>query len=186
MARRRNKDAIGISLVPILSIQKCAMGVMVVIICAQTAVSIATTTEQTLEIAAAEPVPRRQPFVIVKTTDLHLEIGGTSDGRDAVFVECQADGILIHPKQTKVSLEALKQPAQSAFHDLLDELQANRAKKRLVLLVRPEGIAAYKQCVQMARYDRNLDIGKEILPSGGTLFLTKDGRKLPELEKEVP
>src|SRR5947208_2119088 len=60
MARRRNKDLISISLVPILSIQKCAMGLMVVIICAQTAVSIAKTTEDSVKAVEVEKAMQEQ------------------------------------------------------------------------------------------------------------------------------
>jgi hypothetical protein len=180
MARRRKKDAISISLVPILSIQKCAMGLMVVIICAQTTVSIATTTEKYLEAAEPKVSPRRQPFVIVKTPDIHWEMTGSADGREAVFVECRANEILIHPEQKKVPLDSLKPSAQSAFHQLLEELDATRGKKRLVLLIRPDGIGTYQRCFDLARSRtyRYVDVGKDVLPAGGALVLTKDGKEV--------
>jgi hypothetical protein len=175
MARRRKKDSISISLVPILSIQKCAMGLMVVIICAQTAVSIARTTEKYVEIEEHNVPPRRQPFKIVQTADIYLEIPGAADGREPVFVECQANEILIHPEQSKISLDSLKQVRPSAYHKLLEELATNKEKKRLVLLIRPEGIASYALCFHLARNVYKLDVGKDVLPSGGTLVLKKDG-----------
>jgi hypothetical protein len=184
MARRRQKEGVGISLVPILSIQKCAMGLMVVIICAQTAVSIAKTADEYLPLQDDTYLPRRQQFVIVKTTDTYLEISGSAVGREAVYVECQDTGILIHPEKTKVSLESLKGQGPSAFRQLLNDLQAARDKKYLVLLIRPEGIGAYQRCFDLAR-QLNLDVGKDVLPSGGTLVLTKGGQPVPGAAKEV-
>jgi hypothetical protein len=164
MSRRRRNEGASISLVPILSIQKCAMGVMVVIICAQTTVTIART--------AAE------------AGDQYLEVSGTVQDREAVFVECQAKEILIHPAQTAVSLETLKGPGPSPFTQLLDELQTNRDKQYLVLLIRPDGIATYDRCLRMALVERKLEVGKDALLEGGKVVLTKEGK--PLLKKAVP
>ena len=167
MARRRRKEGASISLVPILSIQKCAMGVMVVIICAQTTVTIAKT--------AAD------------AGDQYLEISGSVQDRQAVFVECQATEILIHPARTAVSLDALKGPGPSPFTKLLDELKANRDKEYLVLLIRPDGIATYERCLRLAWPDNRqpkLEVGKDALLAGGKVVLTKDGK--PVLSKGVP
>lgn len=162
MARRRGKDRASISLLPILSIQKCTMGVMVVIICAQTMVSIGKTADQYLEIVA-----------------------GAEHDRQAVYVECQAKGVLIHPEKKQASLEALKGLGPSAFHELLDDLGAAKDKRYLVLLVRPDGIDAYDQCFKMAKLDRKLDVGKDALLPGGNIVLTRQGKRLEAGKKEA-
>jgi hypothetical protein len=166
MARRRHREGAGISLLPILSIQKCTMGVLVVIICAQNVVSLG------------------------KTADQYLELAGPEKGREPVYVECQAKGVLIHPQKKEVSLETLKGPGPSAFHELLDRLKADalqagagKSKQYLVLLIRPEGIATYERCVRIVGEVRlpngsQLDIGKDALLSGGNVVLTKEGRPL--------
>jgi hypothetical protein len=140
------------------------MGVMVVIICAQTTVAISKT--------AAE------------AGDQYLEVSGTVQDREAIFVECQAKEILIHPARTAVSLETLKGLGPSPFHQLLDDLQNNRDKKYLVLLIRPDGIPVYERCLRMAYGDRKLEVGKDALLAGGKIVLTKDGK--PMLTKAVP
>jgi hypothetical protein len=186
MARRhRNKDSISISLVPILSIQKCAMGVMVVIICAQTAISIARTTVPVDDRSDRLVDPPPAPAVIAPSDDQYLEIKGSAEGREAVYVECREKEILIHPEKTTVSLESLKGFGPSALHQLLDELVAARGKKYVVLLVRPEGIATYRHCLRMANYERNLDVGKDALLSGGNIILTQSGRPVLGAPKEV-
>jgi hypothetical protein len=161
MARRRRKPAAGISLLPILSIQKCTMGVMVVIICAQNLVSLG------------------------KTSDQYLEIAGSAKDREAVYVECQVKGILIHPDRTEVSIAAVQGPGPSAYHQLLDGLQADAGKKYLVLLIRPDGFASFEPCYRMAR-DRKLDVGKDALLADGNIVLTKDGKPLLSVKKAVP
>ena len=151
MARRRHREGAGISLLPILSIQKCTMGVLVVIICAQNVVSLG------------------------KTADQYLEVVGGAQDRAAVYVECQDKEVLLHPDKKAVTLEALKGPGPSAFHQLLDELQAQADKKYLVLLIRPDGLPTYEQCIRMA-VGRRLSVGKDALLSGGNVILTKQGR----------
>jgi hypothetical protein len=153
MARRRKEDA-SISLVPMLSIQKCTIGVLVVIICAQTLVSLG------------------------KTADQYLEIAGAAKDKQAVYVECAKDGVIIHPEGTKVAKDKLQDKGPSAYHDLLDRLGASGGKKYLVLLVRPEGVESYERCFKLAYFDRKLDVGKEALLSGGQLVLTRDGKAL--------
>jgi hypothetical protein len=158
MGRRRKKEGVSISLVPILSIQKCAMGIMVVIICAQTTVSIA------------------------KTADQYLEVAGSTQDRDPIYVECQDKQILIHPEKTEVSLDLLKGKGPSPFHQLMDDLRTNPGKRYLVLLVRPDGIASYDRCFRMAKDDYKVDVGKDALLAGGNIILTKNGR--PVLNKK--
>lgn len=162
MARRR-KEGTHISLLPILSIQKCAMGVMVVIVCAQNLVALGKSMAQ--------------------QDDQILETGGVQD-REAVYVECQARKILIHtpPMAQEVSLEEIRGPATSKYHQLLDDLQASKGKKYLVLLIRPEGVPTYDPCFQLAiarkQKDDDFQIGKEAVLSAGDLILTKDGKEL--------
>jgi hypothetical protein len=149
MSRRRRKDAASISLLPILSIQKCTMGIMVVLICAQNLVSLG------------------------KTADQYLEIVGAVQDREAVYVECQQKGIIIHPGREEVPLESLKGEDPSPFHQLLDDLKASDGKQYLVLLIRPEGVAVYRECYKMA-LERDIQVGKDALLSGGDVVLTKD------------
>src|SRR5262249_5104781 len=106
MARRRRRRTASISLLPILSIQKCTMGIMVVIICAQNMVSLG------------------------KTTDQFVEMVGAIKDREAVYVECRQKDIIIHPDKTEVGLESLKGTGPSAFHDLLDKLKTEQDKDK--------------------------------------------------------
>jgi hypothetical protein len=189
MPRRRKKEGAEISLVPILSIQKCAMGIMVVIVCAQTFVGLAKTTDDYLQAEKAQEAVRAKKAEEEKKAEedarkfQYLEIAGPAQGRTVVYVECQEQGILIHPEKTQVALKELQGGANTAFHQLLNELAkaklANaKDTKYLVLLVRPEGITTYERCFQMAFRDRLLDVGKDAIPSGGDLVLTKDGQPL--------
>jgi hypothetical protein len=167
MARRKQEGA-QISLVPILSVQKCAMGVMVVIICAQNMVALGRSMSH--------------------KDDQVLEIAGSSQEAEAVYVECQATKVLIHsPEPKEVSLAELQGGHSSAFHKLLDELQASKGKKYLVLLVRPEGIATYDPCFKLANIrmanDENFRVGKEAVLSGGDIILTRDGISIHSTKK---
>ena|SRR5581483_456694 len=153
MARRKRSDAT-FSLFPFLSVLVCAMGVMIVIITGQNLVAMGGTQDQ------------------------YMEIAGSVEGKEAVYVECQENGVLIHPDRIEVSLETLKGPGPSSFHQLLDRLEQQPKERYLVLLVRPEGIKSYERCFFMARFERKLEMGKDAIPSGGNIVLTKDGKPL--------
>jgi hypothetical protein len=151
---RRPREGANISWVPILSIQKCTMGVLVVIICAQSLISIGRTAND---------------------KNQYLEIAGGAGDKEPVYVECHAKGVLLHPERTDVSLDALRGAGPSPFHQLLDRLGGG--KQYLVLLIRPEGVPAFQRCYDMARM-RGLPVGKDAILSGGDIILTKDGRPL--------
>ncbi|MFN4261146.1 MAG: hypothetical protein ACK4RK_17800 [Gemmataceae bacterium] len=152
MARgRRAKKTLSISLFPFLSVLVCAMGVMIIIITGQNLLALGQTADQLMEIAGSEQ--EKQP----------------------VYVECDSDGILIHPERTAVPLTALKGDGPTAFHRLLDTLKASAGKRYLVLLIRPDGIDAFERCFAMAE-DHDIQVGKDVLYSGGRLILTQDGK----------
>jgi hypothetical protein len=152
MARRR-KEAATISLLPILSIQKCTMGIMVVLICAQNLVSLGETSDQVMEIGGSA-TPEKEP----------------------VYVECQKESVLIHESGKEVPLADLKEKeGTTAFHTLLTEMSDSESKKYLVLLIRPDGISSYDRCHRMAR-EKKITVGKDALLPGGKVILTKDGK----------
>jgi hypothetical protein len=165
MARRR-KDAATISLLPILSIQKCTMGIMVVLICAQNLVSLGETSDQVMEIG-----------------------GSANPEKVPVYVECQKDVVLIHSTGQEIPaadlkpfgpdmkpFDEIKEPDKpTPFHELLKELSDKDSKKYLVLLIRPEGINTFRRCYILALM-REVKVGKEALLSGGKVIFTEDGK----------
>jgi hypothetical protein len=172
MSRRRRNEGASISLLPILSIQKCTMGIMVVIIISQNLISLGQTEAH--------------------MDDQYLEITGNSQDREPVYVECRKEGILLHPERTAVSLETLKGPGPSAYHQLLETLATDADKRYLVFLIRPDGVAAYESGVLMV-YRKNgeleiqkkkeIRIGKDALLSGGSVVFTKGGKPVVAAKK---
>lgn len=156
---RRKKEGASVSLMPILSIQKCAMGVMVVIVCAQTLTSIG------------------------KTADLYMEVAQAGAGqREPVYVECRQAGVLIHPEKTSVAQDALE--GQSEFSQLLADMQGKRNEKYVVFLIRPDGVATYDKCLNvMKKQNPPLQFGKDALLAGGDLVLTKEGKPIAVMKK---
>lgn len=97
MARRRKRSGVSITLFPFLNVLACAMGVLIVIISGQNILAIGTS-DQIIEISDPQDVDDNGSVIE----------GGEERKRQAVYVECGREGIIIHPKGTRVSMASLK------------------------------------------------------------------------------
>lgn len=175
MARRGRKRKTP-SLFPFLSVLLCAMGVLIVVISAQNLIVVGGEIDQVLEVG-----------------------GGEYDDRQAIYVECREDLVVIFPERWEVPLDSIKESnARTKFDDLLDRLEKNNREEFLVLLIRPDGVETYFQClyrVEERNYEMSGDllggenqiqVGKDALLPGGELILTEDGKPyLPTPEDEI-
>jgi hypothetical protein len=163
MARRN----VALSLFPFLSVLLCAMGVFVVVITGQNALSIGGgELTQVIEIGA-----------------------GTSEGKRAVFGECQADGLMLQPEERFIPLEeiesALREPGltDNSWTQFLSAVEVDKQERYLVLLVRAEGVEVFELCHYLAQ-QRGIDVGKDVVPSRGPLLFTENGRPIVSREAE--
>ena len=72
---------------------------------------------------------------------------GTGAALRPSFIECHADGLLIHSSGARVPADSIKDSA--VFSDELKAVQAGR--RAVVFLVRDDGVKTYQQAVEIAR-----------------------------------
>lgn len=154
--KRRRRSRVSPSLFPFLSVLLCAMGVLIVVISGQNLLAVGGGVDQALEIGS-----------------------GTFEGKEAIYIECRAEGILIYPDKTAVSLEAIRnEEPGSEWMRLLAQLEQHREEQYLVFLIRPEGTEVYDYCEYQSKYVRSIDAGKDALLSGGDLILLEHGKPI--------
>ena len=148
--RRRDRTHLSVSLFPFLSVLACVTGTLSFMISGMTAVALGDT-EQKIEMteAGAKKAPR--------------------------YVECRADGLLIHPQETLVPIEKLSK-APNAYVALLTHISQNASTQSLILLVRPDGIATYEIAWKIAQDFRNkkkppFDMGSDAIYAAGPIRL---------------
>ncbi len=86
--------------------------------------------------------------------------------KKAVFVECQDEGILLHPAATFVPLSELT--SHRVWKRRLADLQEHAGEEYLVLLIRPDGKKSFDICYAMARAAK-LDVGFDPVFAGGKI-----------------
>ena len=149
------------TLFPFLSVVGCAMGVLVVVISSQS-------------------------LLAVKVPNMVIRVPGAQHGRQPVYVECDAAGLIVHPQRTRVPMSALRRDADSAFHALMNDLEISEdtaAKKYLVLLVRPEGVKSYQRAIDLAQEVwMRVKVGKDVIPPGGGRLTILAGETSARLE----
>ncbi|HUU43715.1 MAG TPA: hypothetical protein VMX57_08040 [Planctomycetota bacterium] len=157
MAKPQRKSKNSISLFPFLSVLACSIGALIIIISTQNLIAIGS-------------------------SDQVIDISGAATDKQPVYVECDAEGVLIHPEGTRVPKTDLEKP-DSPLGKLLGELAADKDRRYLVLLVRPSGIESFQKCLKLAQ-DLKIDVGKDALLSGGQVIFTRDGKPVVQKTEE--
>jgi hypothetical protein len=155
MAKPRFREAEpAFSLFPFLSVLVGVMGVMALIVSGMSLVGLQDA-DQVIE----------------------LEHDPQTD-KEAVFVECRHDGLLLHPEGSRVPLDDLRS-SDSPWYRRLQTLRAERDQRYLVLLIRPDAIESFRQSLTMARA-AGIDVGYDpVYATGEIRFRNKQPRSNP-------
>jgi hypothetical protein len=154
VARRKTKDT-EFSLFPFLSVLVSVMGTLILIIAGMTQIGLASP-KQRVEIDAFDPA-RKNP----------------------VYVECQSEGVLIHPDDpTKgapvfVARRDMEEP-DSAWYALVTRLTYD-STRYLQMLVRKDGVGTFG-AARAAVSDTGIDVGYEPLFGSGDVRFHRKGR----------
>lgn len=98
--------------------------------------------------------------------------------KEAVFVECRQDGLLLHPEGTFVPLSGIAATDSQWSRRLLD-LAADKDRRYLVLLIRPDGIECFRRSLSRAK-DAGVDVGFDpVYATGEIRFRNKLQRSSP-------
>jgi hypothetical protein len=155
VARRKTKDT-EFSLFPFLSVLVSVMGTLILIIAGMTQIGLASP-KQRVETDAFDPT-RKNP----------------------VYVECQSEGVLIHPDDPTtgapvfVARRDMEEP-DSAWYALVTRLTYD-STRYLQMLVRKDGVATFG-AVRAAMSDTGIDVGYEPLFGSGDVRFHQKGRR---------
>ena len=139
MRNRSNRSAsIEIELLPFLSVLACTIGTLILLI---------------LVLTSQLYSEQQEVKILVKTEN------GKNLSKFPRYIECQEDGVIIHPSQTFVSQTELNRNG-SAFKNLLNQMSRNREREYLIVAVRPNGIKVFQEVRELIEKEK-IDIGYE-------------------------
>ena len=139
MRNRSNRSInIEIELLPFLSVLACTIGTLILLI---------------LVLTSQLYTEQQEVKILVKTED------GNNLSKSPRYIECQEDGVIIHPSQTFVPQTELNRNG-SAFNNLLNQMSRNREREYLIVAVRPNGIGVFQEVRELIE-KKNIDIGYE-------------------------
>ena len=153
MARRKTKDP-EFSLFPFLSVLVAVMGTLILIIAGMTQIGLASP-KQRVEIEAFDAT-RKNP----------------------VYVECQKEGVLIHPDDPRAGAPVFVarrqlEASDGAWNALVMRLQYDPSRY-LQMLVRKDGVATFND-LRAAVSDTGIDVGYEPLFGAGDVRFHRNG-----------
>ncbi|MDJ0845225.1 hypothetical protein [Crocosphaera sp.] len=139
--RRRSfaKKSLEVELFPFLSILACTIGTLILLI-------IVLTTQLLKN--------EREITIIAKQ-----ETTGENQGKLPKYIECREDGVLLHPSQVFVPKADINN-RRSPLNQLIREVQKNKDKQYLIVVLRPQGIDVFQQVRDIVE-KRGIDIGYE-------------------------
>lgn len=138
--RRRIKSSsrVETELFPFLSVLACTIGTLILLI-------IVVSTENLSG--------DRSVKIIAKTEE------GVNLKKQPRYIECQEDGVLIHPNEVFVSLAAIEQP-NSALKKFIEEVKQKQDSEYVIVAIRPSGIEVFQKVRNLIETE-GLDIGYE-------------------------
>lgn len=132
------RQPIELELFPFLSILVCTIGTLILLIIVVTSQILSN---------------QRQVTIIARSEH------GQNQNKTPRYIECQGNGIIIHPSQELVLKEDLDLPS-SALRRLLDEVSSRRNQEYLIVAIRPDGIDVFDKVRSLIEQE-NIDIGFE-------------------------
>ena len=143
MARkRRSRRPVEISLFPFLSVLSGVIGALALIITGML-------------------------FVGVQDTDQVIDLVERPTGKEPVYVECQRDGLVLHPEGTVVALDSMEDPS-GPWTRCLHTISEQEDERYLLLLIRPDGVDCFDRALAMAR-KRKIDVGFDPVYNAGPI-----------------
>ncbi len=140
------RQAIELELFPFLSILVCTIGTLILLIIVVTSQILSS---------------QRQVTIIARSEH------GQNQTKTPRYIECQGNGIIIHPNQELVLKEDIDSPS-SALRRLLDEVSSRRNQEYLIVAIRPDGIDVFDKVRSLIERE-NIDIGFEPIDEGWQL-----------------
>ena len=143
----RTNSTQDIELFPFLSVLFCTIGTLILIVILM--VVQASASNKKVKIVARD--------------------GSVSVSKIPRYIECQSEGVVIHPSKQFISVEDLDN-AYSPFNDYLDEVE--QANEYLIVAIRPDGVEVFQTVREIAE-SKGIDLGYEPFDADWELNLTQ-------------
>ncbi len=140
------RPAIELELFPFLSVLVCTIGTLILLIIVVTSQILSN---------------QRQVTIIARSES------GQNQTKIPRYIECQGNGIIIHPSQDLVLKKDIDSPS-SALRRLLNEVSSRRNEEYLIVAIRPDGIDVFDKVRNLIEKE-NIDIGFEPIDEGWRL-----------------
>ena len=137
MRHRSSSSPPEIDLFPFLSILFCTIGTLVLIIILLVVQANGNTKKVT---------------IIAKNS------GSINQNKIPLYVECQKNGVIIHPSQEFVATEDLNQ-TNSVLNQLFSQIKAEK-EEYIIVAIRPDGIEVFQKIRELIE-SKGIDIGYE-------------------------
>ncbi len=137
MRHRSSSSPPEIDLFPFLSILFCTIGTLVLIIILLVVQANGNTKKVT---------------IIAKNS------GSINQNKIPLYVECQKNGVIIHPSQEFVATEDLNQ-SNSVLNQLFSQIKAEK-EEYIIVAIRPDGIEVFQKIRELIESE-GIDIGYE-------------------------
>lgn len=163
MARRRQKESIGISFFSFLDIMTATMGTLILILICVTIIAMKMEKKNIYIKLKADKTLKRE--------------------KRPVFVECVKDKLIIHPQLVETRVNKL-QDHKSSFMKLLYNMDRN--KGYLIFAIRPNGYETFKKARGLAE-GLDVNIGFEPVDKYWQIKLDRDDlpAPIPEYMKDI-
>ncbi|WP_319421672.1 hypothetical protein [Pleurocapsa sp. FMAR1] len=93
-----------------------------------------------------------------KVTIIAKNSGSINQNKIPLYVECQKNGVIIHPSQEFVATEDLNQ-SNSVLNQLFSQIKAEK-EEYIIVAIRPDGIEVFQKIRELIESE-GIDIGYE-------------------------
>ncbi|MGF1541130.1 MAG: hypothetical protein ACFCU5_11885 [Pleurocapsa sp.] len=137
MHDRSNSPSAEIELFPFLSVLFCTIGTLILII---------------ILLVVQASASNKKVNIIAKNDS------SINQNKTPRYIECQSDGVIIHPTEEFISIEDINQ-TNSIFDTFLSEIKAQETEY-LIIAIRPDGVEIFQEIRELIESE-GIDIGYE-------------------------
>lgn len=158
--RRRPSSKVDIDVVPYLSIMVIVLKLIGLIL-----------------VVVVIPIALNPKLIqVLSYRELHQRDRLPEDPIAPAYLDCRRDGVTIEPEGQRVGLEQLA-AAGNAVEQLLDRVAANAERQYVILIVRPQSVAVYRQLRKLIR-QRPIRVAYDVLDENTVINWNEEARLL--------
>lgn len=108
-------------------------------------------------------------MVSLRGADMLIEGSSADTGKTAVYIECQAEALVVHPERRRIAAEEI--PAEDgAWARLVQEVETQAESRYLLFLVRPGATRTFEKALLQVNRDK-IEVGYDAIYDTGDVLL---------------